>query len=90
VKYQIRALGAGAIAALTRLARGGALVRVEVEVEQGGNRRIDHEDHVSAAATVSTVRTAERDELFAVHAGAAVSAVARRDMQDDAINETGH
>ena len=77
VQHQVRALGAGAVAALARLAGGGALVGVEVEVEQRGDGGIDDEDHVAAAATVAAVGTAERDELLAVHAGAAVTAVAR-------------
>jgi hypothetical protein len=63
---------------------------MKVEVEQGRYSGIDLEDDVSAAAAVTAVRTAERHELLAVHAGAAVSAISRRDVQDDAINEAGH
>ena len=52
----------------------------------GSTTRID----VAAAAAVAAVRAAERLELLPVHGGAAVAAVAGRDVQHDPVDERGH
>ena len=54
---------------------------VEVKVQQGRDLGVDDEDDIAATAAVTAVGPAERDELLAVDAGAAVTAVAGTDMQ---------
>ncbi len=65
-------------------------MRVEVEVEQRVHLRVDDQDDAAAAAAVAAVGAAERLELLAVDRGAAVTAVARAGVNDDAVDEPGH
>jgi hypothetical protein len=89
-QHAIVTVGPVAVAARTGASVAGPLVRMAVVVEQRRHRRIDNEDDVAAAATVATVRAAERLELLPVRRGAAVPAIAGSDMQDDAIDEGGY
>ena len=52
--------------------------------------RVDDEHDAAAAAAVTAVGAAERLELLAVDRGAAVAAVARPRVDDDAVDEPGH
>ncbi|GAA3304300.1 hypothetical protein GCM10020295_55080 [Streptomyces cinereospinus] len=89
-QHQVLAVLAGAVAALAGLAVGGLAVRGVVVVEQRGDRLVDGEDHVAAAAAVAAVRSAQRLELLTVDGGTAVTSVTRGDVQFDAVHEGGH
>ena len=93
VRYAQHELGALATVAVTAgagLAVAAALVRVEVEVQQGVHLRIDDEGDIATTAAVAAVRAAQRLELLPVHRGAAVSAVAGREVQHGPVDECCH
>ena len=65
----------------------GLDVRVEVEVHQRVDLGRHFEHDVAAVPSVAAVGPAEGLELFAQDGTAAVAAVARLQVQDDAIDE---
>ena len=87
-----RVLPAGAVpvAALAGPAVAGLLVRAVVEVQQRVHAGVDLEDDVAPVAAVAAVGPAERLELLAVDRGHAVPAVAGGDVDDHAVDESGH
>jgi hypothetical protein len=88
--HDIRTGGAVAIRTLARLARSSPLMGTVMEGKKGGDAGIDDDDHVSAAAPVTTIGTTERFELLPMHRGATIATIAGVGMDDDAINERGH
>ena len=87
---EVGARGAVAVIACALLARWGVNMRVEVEVEQRVHLRVDDQNDAAATPAVTAVRSAERFELLAMDRGAAVTAVARPRVNDDAVDEPGH
>ena len=71
-------------------ARLGALVGRTVVREQGRRLRVDLEDHRTAVAPVTAVRTGERLELLTLDGGNAVPAVAAGGVNRHAIDEVCH
>jgi hypothetical protein len=65
-------------------------MRMEVEIEEGVHLRVDDQHDAAAAPAVAAVRAAEWFVLLAVNRCAAVTAVARPRMDDDAVDEPGH
>ena len=90
VQDQVVAVGAVAIAAHPLRAVAGLGMWVEVEVEQRVDIGVDDEDDVTAAAAVAAVRSAERFELLTMDRRTTVAALARADVQNDAVDESGH
>jgi hypothetical protein len=62
-------------------------MRVVVEIEQGGDRRVHLQDYVPTATAVAAVWSAQRLEFFAVHRGATVATVAGSHGDGDSIHE---
>jgi hypothetical protein len=89
-QFQVCAGRPAAVRAHSRTAVPRLLVRVEVEVQERVDPGIDDEDDVTAVAAVAPVRPAERLELLAVDRRAAVPAVPRRHVQNDAVDKGGH
>ena len=86
---EIRSVGAVALVPRTWFAVAGGLVRVVVVVQEGGGLRVDPGDHRTAATAVPAVRTAQRLELLTPDRRDPVPAVARRDVEHDAVDEAG-
>src|SRR5690606_4807406 len=87
---QVRPLGPVALVALAGPAVGRTAMRAVVVLEQRRDRRIDPEDDVAPATPVAPVRASERPELLPVDGRRAVAAVARGQVQDDAVDKGGH
>ena len=62
-------------------------LRAVVVVDQGGDVRVDPQDHRAAGTAVAAVGAAERLELLAVHRGDAVAAAAGADVQRHPVDE---
>ena len=87
---QVATVGAVAFVAGAGLAVGRPAVGVVVEVEQRRRLGVDAQDDVPAATTVAAVGSTERLELLTLDRSHAVAAVARGDVQHDAVDEAGH
>ena len=61
-----------------------------MKVEQGMHLRVDDQDDAAATAAVAAVGPAKGFELLAMDRGAAVTAVARLRVDDDAVYEARH
>jgi hypothetical protein len=61
---------------------------LEVEIEEGlfGTSGLEH--HITALATISTIRTASRHVFLAPKADAAIAAIAGPHVDFDLINKT--
>src|SRR5699024_4043316 len=89
-QLQIRTAGAVAVAAHAGLPLARPGVWAIVEIEQRVDLRIHDKHHVPAPAAVAAVGAAQRLELLPVHGGAPVAAVPRREVEDDAVDESRH
>jgi hypothetical protein len=90
VQHAVLAAGAVPVAALAGAAVAGLLVRPVVEVQQRVHVGVDLQDDVAPVAAVPTVGATERLVLLPVDRGHAVPAVAGGDVDDHAVDESGH